>query len=780
MKHQPIKVSVLLTTHIPQQHFLRILHSLQESGYSGMEIIIIDDASPAEFSQTIRQRVSDYQNDRIVLLEHEDASGRGNCLNEALVQAAGTFVWAPEQADRFNSNLFREALNRFSSDPAAVWVMDYDLPATSDLWLEHATEGKLPGDSCFMWNRNVLEGRSFFFNPYLTHLHGAELAMRIHNDHVWHRTDPFFVIGENQWLSPAGENLDEFFRSVHRAEKDSSQKKAILNKLIAIEHHAQTEPTRGDLLTHCRQLLAQDDAKTTLELINTFLKKEPTHREGIQIKVTALEKLRRHVEAAELKHSLRHMSPPEHHEWPKNSRQAEPPHNADAHPGSETEDEVPDQLTQETPDSAGREITLSVIVPTTGVGKPYLERCLSSLSKVASASYTELIVIDNASIDDTFDYLQQLQEKQFLNIRVITNSSNAGFAASVNQGIEAADGELVLVLHNDTELSEGVIEALQKGFEQDENVAVVAPLVNDTDQAAQQADQAGGDPFILTDQVDSCCFMIKRDLPVALNETYGLAYFEMADFCSSVRDQGGLIAVATSVEIAHQSGATTGAMGLRLSPQRKWINRARYHEKWSEKPHYKIPEQGEIADRLELLEPPVDPSNPPDEWRETVETYLTDEVRTQILRSDLSRRELLVIVPTLLMADCRELLRNLEDRLDEMELPPSLLLLFVHFYYEKNIYSRCRHYLRKAGNSHPAFDMYRLKIYVEDKQTNEASGVLGKLLDDYPACPDLFALAAKLYEQAGDKDEAKSFAAMANQLDPVSYPPEESAFEVKF
>ena len=105
----------------------------------------------------------------------------------------------------------------------------------------------------------------------------------------------------------------------------------------------------------------------------------------------------------------------------------------------------------------------------------------------------------------------------------------------------------------------------------------------------------------------------------------------------------------------------------------------------------------------------LDPSNPPDEWLDKVLAFLTDEIRTQILRSDLSKRELMVIVPTLLMADCRELLRTLEDRLDNMDLPPSMLLLFVNYYFEKNIYSRCRHYLDMAGNAHPAFDLFRLK-----------------------------------------------------------------------
>ena len=214
---------------------------------------------------------------------------------------------------------------------------------------------------------------------------------------------------------------------------------------------------------------------------------------------------------------------------------------------------------------------------------------------------------------------------------------------------------------------------------------------------------------VLTDCVDSCCFMIKRELSARMDTSYGLAYFEMEDFCRQVQNAGGQIAVSTEAQAVHHKGATTEFMGLKQTPKRKWANRALLHEKWSDTPHYEIPDQGSIADRFERLEPPVDPANPPNEWKEAVLEFLTDEVRTEILRSNLSKRELIVIVPTLLMADCRELLRSLEDRLDEMDLPPSMLLLFVNYYFEKNIYSRCRHYLEMAGNAHPAFDLFRLK-----------------------------------------------------------------------
>lgn len=771
MKQQSIIVSALITTHLPDTHLISLLGSLLNMSYEGLEIIIINDAASEDLRANIQEMVRACDNDFVFLLDHDHPVGRGNSLNEALNQARGKFVWAPERADRFNEGLFIDAFRRFKSDPAALWVMDYNLPNGSISWIEDAKEGKLPDDSCFVWNRHVLNGRSFFFNPFMTHLHGAEMALRVYHKHVWHRTDPFFVIDQSQFLSPAGSNMGEFMRSLHRAEQDSGKKVDILNHLQQAGDESESPAESGSLLTQCRELLAQDDAKNTLRLINIFLKNEPDHYEATQIKISALERLRRHVEASELKHDLRKLSPADAGYSTKVKKHDEP----------ETLEPAPVKH-----EDRPVKIKYSIVIPTTGVGKYQLERCLNSLSGAASSSDTELIIIDNASIDDTFDYLEQLKERNFLNIRVITNSSNSGFGKSVNQGIEAAVGDFVLVLHNDVEVDTSIISGLLEGFEADPDIAIVAPVLDKTSHAAQELESDSdtkddnGDSIILTDSVDSCCFMVKRDNPARMDVSYGLAYFDIEDYCNQVLDLGSHIAVSTEAKAIHHQGATTTSMGLRQMPQRKWANRAIMHDKWEEKPEFEIPDQGSIADRFERLEPPVDPSNPPEEWKDVVTDFLTDEVSTQILRSKLSKRELLVIVPTLLMADCRELLRTLEDRLDDMDLPPSMLLLFVNYYFEKNIYSRCRHYLDMAGDTHPAFDLFRLRIQVADKETEKASKLLAKLIDKYPASPDLFALAARLYDQAGDRDEANSFAAMANQLDPVRNPPEESAFEVKF
>ncbi|CAN5163806.1 hypothetical protein BH23BAC3_BH23BAC3_15750 [soil metagenome] len=763
MIQQSIKLSALITTHIPKADLFNILHSLLRMSSPSIEIIIIDDAASGNIKTELQKTIGSHDNDLVFLLEHEAPAGRGNSLNEALAQATGTFIWAPVRAERLNVNLFQQALNRFTSDPAAIWVMDYDLPASASLWLDDAKDGKLPDDSCFIWNRKVLLGEEFFFNPFLTHLHGAELAMRVHDNHVWHRTDPFFVIGHNQFISPAGSNFEEFFRTAHRSVSSAEEKKQIINRLLTTDISPSTDADHANLLTQSRQFLAQENAKKALELINAFLKDKPEHPEALQIKISTLEKLRRHVEAAELKHDLKHIS------QSKRNYQPDPP--------------TPVPTIEEPPAEVNEKkegFHYSIVIPTTGLGKFDLEQCLASLQDAAPADETELIVIDNASIDDTFDYLQQLTEKNFLNIRLVSNESNSGFASSVNQGISIAKGDYILVLHNDVELEPDTLSKLAAGFDLGDEIAITVPQLNKTDHAAQQIKEEDNSEFILTDIVDSCCFMVKNNLAIRPDEEFGLAFYEMDDFCKQLTAEGYQIAVAGGVRATHHSGATTKKMGLILTPQRKWKNRALYHEKWGEPTDYKISQQGTVADRLEKLEPPVDPANPPEEWVKTVNTFLTDEIRTQIVRSDLSNRELFTIVSTLLMADCRDLLRTLENRLNDLDLPVPILMLFINFYYEKNIYSRCRHYLKKAGRSHPAFDLFRLRIYVADKETDKATALLTTLMEAYPASPDLFSLAARLYQQSGEQDEASSFAAMANQLDPMSYPPEESAFEVKF
>ena len=82
--------------------------------------------------------------------------------------------------------------------------------------------------------------------------------------------------------------------------------------------------------------------------------------------------------------------------------------------------------------------------------------CLKSIKRTIVQSTYEIIVIDNASSDATVAHLKQ----EFPRVKVIANSTNQGFAAANNQGIELAQGRYTLILNPDTLLLPNTVDYL--------------------------------------------------------------------------------------------------------------------------------------------------------------------------------------------------------------------------------------------------------------------------------------------------------------------------------
>jgi GT2 family glycosyltransferase len=79
--------------------------------------------------------------------------------------------------------------------------------------------------------------------------------------------------------------------------------------------------------------------------------------------------------------------------------------------------------------------------------------CLDAAMAAAAASSAEIVVVDNASRDQT------CREVTRRGVRLIANRENRGFAAAVNQGIQSLDTPLVLLMNPDARLETG-LEAL--------------------------------------------------------------------------------------------------------------------------------------------------------------------------------------------------------------------------------------------------------------------------------------------------------------------------------
>ena len=67
----------------------------------------------------------------------------------------------------------------------------------------------------------------------------------------------------------------------------------------------------------------------------------------------------------------------------------------------------------------------------------FTRQCIAVLNRHTRRPW-ELIVIDNGSTDGTAEYLAGVRDMASVPVTVITNRTNRGFPAAINQGLKAA------------------------------------------------------------------------------------------------------------------------------------------------------------------------------------------------------------------------------------------------------------------------------------------------------------------------------------------------------
>lgn len=118
----------------------------------------------------------------------------------------------------------------------------------------------------------------------------------------------------------------------------------------------------------------------------------------------------------------------------------------------------------------------------------WLENALRSIREFKPECAYEVIVVDNASSDDSVTMVK----KKFPEVRVILSPDNGGFAKGNNLGIRQAAGKYIMLLNSDAEFTSTTkIEQIVWLMDQNKDIGVVTPRLQLPDGSLDLASHRG-------------------------------------------------------------------------------------------------------------------------------------------------------------------------------------------------------------------------------------------------------------------------------------------------
>ena len=223
-----------------------------------------------------------------------------------------------------------------------------------------------------------------------------------------------------------------------------------------------------------------------------------------------------------------------------------------------------------------------------GLHKDFLPLIVSE-----SKGLYDVVLIDNASTDDTYDYVS----KNFPSVQLVQHKINNGFAQGYHDGLQQIKAKYYVLLSADFEVSQGWFAPLHSTINSDETIAAVQPkILYQKDRTQFEYAGAGGgfmdkwgymfcrgrlfnelerDQSQYDDEIEvfwagGGCFFVRADL---YNQFGGLdldfyAHMEEIDLCWRMKNAGYKIAYNGKSTVYHVGGSVI-SYG---SPQKLFYN----------------------------------------------------------------------------------------------------------------------------------------------------------------------------------------------------------------
>lgn len=229
-------------------------------------------------------------------------------------------------------------------------------------------------------------------------------------------------------------------------------------------------------------------------------------------------------------------------------------------------------------------------------------QCLHSVYRACKHLRVEVIVVDNASADDSLKEIRRL----FPEVVLLSNPENRGYSRANNQGLDVAKGRTLILLNSDTVLSEDALIQIISGFDSDTHPGVIGPRLINGDGSVQPSfgkfsslmieflfqtflfkilpveyvlgDQVKPAQYSLynrphrVDWITGACFALRKDV---LEQVGRLSedlfmYGEDMDWCKRIHDKGYPIVYWPQSRVTHLSRQSS------RSNYQRWIQNYTY------------------------------------------------------------------------------------------------------------------------------------------------------------------------------------------------------------
>ena len=227
-----------------------------------------------------------------------------------------------------------------------------------------------------------------------------------------------------------------------------------------------------------------------------------------------------------------------------------------------------------------------------------LKQCLQTISNDENAKDFEIIVVDNASGDQSLSLLAA----EFPYVKVIANEQNVGFSKACNQAIPQTNSEYILLLNPDTLIVDGAVSKLAAFLDEHIQCGAVGPKVLNDDGTLQLAcrrsfptpsaaifrltylsrlfpshpifakyNMTYADPETIcaVDALSGSCMMVRASIieKIGLLDEDIFMFGEDIDWCWRIKEAGWQVFYCPQAVIYHRHGAAS-----RLRPAGATIN----------------------------------------------------------------------------------------------------------------------------------------------------------------------------------------------------------------